>query len=722
MKSSLFTSALIIITTTITAQKSITLDDIYRHYQFYPEGVHGINSMKDGEHYTVIEGRTAIVKYRYKTGKPVDTLLNLEDLEGAGVRSFFEYALSHDERTILIASNRESIYRHSYTADYHIYHLGSDYLKPLSEQGKQQLATFSPDGSMIAFVRENNLFVHEIASGKDIQVTYDGERNRIINGAPDWVYEEEFGFSKAFAWSPNNRYIAYYRTDESRVKEFSMTRYGELYPDQYSFKYPKAGEDNALVDIYVHYLLSGESTKIDLGEETDRYVPRIFWTADPEKLAIFKLNRLQNKLDLIFADPGNGKSNLILTEEEDAYISEVNDQKIRFLGDGRHFTWISEKDGYKHIYLYDYIEGNMKPITQGFWDVIEFLGVDEAADLVYYTAYEESSIESHLYRVRPDGTGRKKLTGDPGWHTAEFSDNFKYYILRHSTGNTAPVYGLYNARGRKIRELVDNASLNEKMESYGFTEKEFFTVENRSGDRLNAWMIKPRDFDPEKKYPLLMYVYGGPESQLVRDSWSHGDPWFQMLAQKGIIVACVDNRGTDGRGEAFRKATYMQLGKLETMDQIDAGTYLGSLPYIDENRIGMFGWSYGGYMTASCLFKGGGLFRAGIAVAPVTNWRFYDTIYTERFMRTPRENAEGYDENSPINHVEGLEGEFLLIHGMADDNVHFQNSVELAEALIQAGKQFEIMFYPNRDHGIYGGNATYHLRFMMTEFLLENLK
>ena len=711
---------ILLITLTASGQdtKTITLVDAFQSRTFSAEGLYGLRSMNDGVHYTIQNGNT-IDKYSYKTGEQVETLFDAADFPE--LSSFSGYHFNELETKILMETGVESIYRHSYTASYHVYDMELKTLVPVSEEGKQQLGTFSPDGSQVAFVRDNNLYIRNLSQKEESQITFDGVRNEIINGAPDWVYEEEFGFSQGFQWSPDGQRIAFYRFDERRVKEFHMTMFGPLYPESYEFKYPKAGEENSIVSIHVYNLESDKITSMDVGEEADQYIPRIKWTRDPEVLSIMRLNRLQNQLDILHANAGSGTSRVVYSESNKYYISEASDNTITYLSDGESFILNSERDGYFHLYHYNFKSGQIKPITTGDYDISSFMGFDEKQQRLYYSSYEGSSIQRHVYSIKLDGTKKQKLSTQPGTNRATFSTSFKYYILNHSSANTPPYITLHNQKGKMIRVLKDNERLKETVKEYGYAKTEFLTVPTSSGEDLNAWIIKPNDFDPGKEYPLFIYVYGGPESQNVSDSWGRRGAWFQMLVQQGFIVACVDNRGTNGRGETFRKATYMKLGELETIDQVEAAQWFGAQDYIDNERIGIFGWSYGGYMTSLCMTKGKGTFKMGIAVAPVTTWRYYDTVYTERFMRTPQENSSGYDDNSPINFADGLQGKFLLIHGGGDDNVHFQNSMDFAEALVQANKQFEMQFYPNKNHGIYGGSTTIHLYTRMTDFILENL-
>ncbi len=699
-------------------KENISLDDIYRNYSFYPNSIDNLRSMNDGLSYTILEQGNTITRWKYETGEQTDVIFKLTNTEIKGIS---DYEFSADERKILISTSKERIYRRSFKAEYYIYELNTKVLKPLSEKGKQQLATFSPDGRKVAFVRDNNLFIVDLESKSEIQVTQDGEANKIINGATDWVYEEEFGFAKGFAWSPDSKKIAFYRFDESGVKEFSMTMYKELYPDEYRFKYPKAGEANSLVTIHTFDLDNKQVVTMDIGAETDLYVGRILWTKDPSKLSILRLNRLQNVLDILHADASTGKSEIVLTEKNDKYINEPTDNSVIYLPDGQNFIFQSERSGWLHFYQYNFVKKELSAVTSGNFDICGFKGFDPKSKTLYYLSHERGAIYQDVYSIRSDGSKKIRISTQEGWSDAEFSSSFKYYILEYSAADIPNKYTLHDSKGKQIRVLEDNSELAGRMKEFNFVKHEFISIPAGQGISLNAWIMKPADFDPSKKYPLFMNVYGGPQSQSVTDAFSFGDSWNQMLVQKGYIVVCVDGRGTDGRGENFRKSTYMQLGNFETQDQIAAAMWFGDQSYIDANRIGIFGWSYGGYMSLLCLFKGADIFKMAISVAPVTNWRYYDSVYTERFMRTPQENASGYDDNSPINHVQKMKGKLLLIHGMADDNVHFQNSVELVQKLIECNKQFDMQFYPNRNHGIYGGNSTIHLYTKMTDYIEENL-
>jgi dipeptidyl-peptidase 4 len=704
------------------SKQVITLEDVFKSGKFRGEFFPGIQSMKDGQHY-IRQDKGYFIVYDYETGVRADTMVSATDLIPAGDTlpiTINAFALSMDETKILIASQTESIYRHSTQSYYYIYDLRSRSLTPLSDGGKQRLAEFSPGGERVAFVRGNNLFIKDLETSHENQITTDGIVNEVINGATDWVYEEEFGFTKAYYWSPDGKKLAFYRFDETHVMEFTMMFWGGLYPEPYRFKYPKAGEANSEVKIMVYEIPTGRTVIMDVGEETDIYIPRIKWTQDPEVLSIQRLNRLQNELEILLANTGTGATEVLYTEKNRYYIDITDD--LTFLKNGEQFLITSEQDGYNHIYLFDMLGNLETQVTKGEWDVSGFIGLDEEKGIVYYTSAESSPLNREVYSVKLDGKDKTKLSGKNGNNRAVFSEKFAYYLNTFTDANTPPVITLHRHTGEKVRNLVDNQKLRQTITDYNFVEKEFFEFTTSEGVQLHGWMMKPDDFDPTRKYPVLMYVYGGPGSQTVQNSWGGGSVWYQYLISKGLIVVSVDNRGTGSRGEEFKKMTYLQLGKYETLDQMEAAKYLGNLGYVDPHRIGIWGWSYGGYMAALCLTKAPDLFSVGIAVAPVTNWRYYDNIYTERFMRTPQENPSGYDDNSPINHADKLKGRILLIHGTADDNVHVQNTMDFVSALVASNKQFDLQLYPNSNHGIYSGtNTTFHLYTRMTNFIIENL-
>lgn len=702
--------------------KQITIEDIWESGKFSPRGISGLVSMKDGIHYTVRQ-RDSINQYRYDDGKLVQTILHKGMLVPDGATSpiqFNSYNFSNDESKMLLSTETESIYRHSSVSNFYIFDRTNQKLTLLSSNEKQRLADFSPDGNMVAFVRDNNLFISNLIDGSEKQITHDGLQNQVINGTTDWVYEEEFAITKGFYWSPDGKNIAFMRFDESNVKEFRMVNYGNLYPDYYEFKYPKAGEDNSVVSIHIYNISSGKTIRVETGDETDIYLPRLQWTQDASKLSVQRLNRHQNNLEILLADAATGKTSLIYSEKNKYYIDITND--LTFLNDNKHFLITSEMSGYNHIYLYSLNGSLLRPVTSGSWEVTNFYGVDPKNERVYYQAAKNSPVDREIYSIALSGKGERILAGAPGTNIASFSKSFEYFIGTHQTANQPPAISLFTGQGKRIRELETNDKLKETVQEYNFSMVEFFNFTTSENVTLNAWMIKPPDFDPTQKHPVLIYVYGGPGSQTVQNTWGRAQSaWFQMLAQMGYIIVSVDNRGTGARGEEFKKMTYLQLGKFEILDYIESAKYLGSLPYADSKRIGIFGWSYGGYMALLCMTKGSDYFSTGIAVAPVASWKHYDNIYTERFMRTPQENPEGYNDNSPINFADSYKGKLLIVHGTADDNVHVENSVDMIDALIKSKKQFEMLLYPNRDHGIYGGNTRSHLFQKMTDFLEKNL-
>jgi len=700
-------------------KKPFTLDDI-QNGLFKTESVNGLNWMNDGQYYTdVIKGN--IIKYEVKNGVEVEVIAKGSDIISTETNKpieFDNYKFSKDETKILFSAETEHIYRHSTKSIYYVYDIKNKKLHRLSK-GKQSYATFSPDGSKIAFCRDNNLFFINLEDKAEKQITQDGELNKIINGSTDWVYEEEFSFTKAFFWSPESNKIAYYTFDESDVKEYNLQKWGNLYPTDYKFKYPKAGEKNSTIKISVYNINISKNTKIDIGSETDIYIPRITWTTDNNLLSIKRMNRLQNKLEILHADANNGTSTIVFSETSKTYVDLEYTDDLTYLDNNKGFIQSSEKSGFKHLYLFDMTGKQIRQITIGNWEVKEFYGIDEKSQTLFFTSTEVSPIESRLYSINLSGKDKKKLTNAKGVHTPSFSGDLKYYMDYHSSSDGVLKVSLHKADGMLIKALEENFKLKDKLDQYALGKKEFIKVPIPSGEILNGYLIKPSDFDANKKYPVLMHVYGGPGSQQVLDGYA-GVNWMQVLTEQGYIIACVDNRGTGARGKEFRTITYANLGKLEVQDQIDAAKYIGTLPYVDKNRIGISGWSYGGYMSALCLTIGADVFKAGIVGAPVTNWRFYDSIYTERYLKTPQENAEGYDNFSPVTHAGKLKGKMLLIHGTGDDNVHFQNSITFVDALVKAGKQFEVFYYPNQTHGV-NGYSKIHMNKLMLNFVLKNL-
>ncbi|MBR5254653.1 MAG: DPP IV N-terminal domain-containing protein [Bacteroidales bacterium] len=698
-----------------SSQQEITLEDIWAKGTFRGKGIDGIRSMKDGKHYCILT-QNAIEKYDYAKASKVGEMVKFSELDLKGY--VVDYQFSADESKVLLILNPELIYRHSYLANVFVYDIASKKLTSVAEE-KIRLAELSPNSQKVAYVSNNNIFIFDIASMQTKQITTDGEFNYIINGTTDWVYEEEFAITKGFFWSNDSEKIAYYKFDESKVKQFSMTIYGDLYPEEYVYKYPKAGEDNSVVEIFVYDLKNDKTNHIDMGMNKDIYLPRLQWTPNDE-VFIHKLNRHQNQYELFIASTNDYKPKKIYEERNQYYIEQVED--VVFLNDKKHFILKSERNGYMNLYKIGIYDRQIDPITQEKYDIDQVCYINPKTEEIFYTAAQSEAYNRELLVV--DKKKKiKKLSGETGTYSADFSANGEYYISTFSNTDTPVQYTINNNKGKVLIVLEDNKEQKEVLAQYGAERKEFGKFKTSQGHELNYWMIKPSNMEAGKEYPLLMYVYGGPGSQEVLNSQSRFSDymWFRMLAQKGYVVACVDGRGTGMRGEEFKKCTYMELGKYETEDQIEAAKYFGSLDYIDKERIGIFGWSYGGYMSTLCITKGADYFKTAIAVAPVTTWRYYDNVYTERFMRTPQENPKGYDDNSPINHVEKLKGNYLLVHGTADDNVHFQNSMDLVTALIKANKQFEQFAYPNKNHSIYGGNTRLHLYTLMTDFILRKL-
>ncbi|MFK7806537.1 MAG: S9 family peptidase [Saprospiraceae bacterium] len=704
--------------TTAAATKEITVEDIWQNYTFYAKSVPGFNFQNDGKHYTLLE-KNQVKQYDLTTGKFTKTLFNGSEAKTEGFDGTFDsYSFSADEKSMLLETNSEAIYRRSSKANFYVWD-GKE-LAALSKKGKQRDATFNAEANKVAFGMDNNLYYKDLKKGVTVQITEDGKTNEIINGAADWVYEEELSFAKAFHWSPDGKKIAFMRFDETEVQEFTMTLYNDdAYPEYQTFKYPKVGETNAKVTVHIYDLSNNAITKADLGSDYE-YIPRIKWTQNANTLCVTKMNRHQNELQLVLVDATTGKAKPMLTEKNKYYIDITDD--LTFLENGKQFIWSSEKDGYNHIYLHDLSGKMIRQITSGDYDVTAMYGVDEKNGRVFYQAAAKSPMQREIYSIDLNGKKKKQLTKMEGTNSAQFSSTFDYFVNTHSSSNKASTYTVYDRKGQVLRTIEDNAAIADLQKSFGTTPVEFFNFKTSEGVTLNGWMIKPANFQAGKKYPVLQYVYGGPGSQTAQDQFGSFNYWWhQMLAQKGYIVVSVDNRGTGARGQEFKKMTYQQLGKYETIDQIETAKYLASQDYVDADRIGIWGWSYGGYMSSLALLKGNDVFKTAIAVAPVTNWKWYDSIYTERYMRTSKENPEGYADNSPVYFADQLKGNYLIVHGIADDNVHFQNTTEMVNALVMANKQFDTYFYPNRNHGIYGGPTRLHLYNKMTRFLMEKL-
>ena len=717
-----------------SSAQQVTLQEVATG-AYRTEGIYGIKPMLDGEHYTQISrDRKKIVKYSFKTGKEVATIFDVSTARNITLKSFDDYIMSPDESKILIQTETKAIYRRSYTAVHYIFNVRNNTLETLSDGGPQQVPLFSPDGNQIAFVRDNNIFLVKLLFGNsESQVTKDGKFNHVLNGIPDWVYEEEFGFNRAFDFSADGTMLAYIRFDESQVPMYSFPWYKGLkpsldeysvYPGAYEYKYPMPGVDNSKVTVHTFDIKSKVTRQMDLPLDADGYIPRIQFTDNPDVLAISTLNRHQNRFDLYFANPRSTLCKLVVRDEAEQYIKEEAYGNLSFYPEN--FVMMSERDGYNHLYLYSAGGNLIKQITKGEFEVKEYIGWDKKTNTYYYSSNEGSPLRTAIYKI--DAKGRKtKLSTHEGTNRAIFSKSMKYFINTFSNISTPPLITINDNTGKELITLVDNQRLKDKIASMTLPSKEFFTFKTSDGVELNGWMIKPANFDPNKKYPVIMHQYSGPGSQQVLDRWnigSRGDNGMfeAYMADRGFISVCVDGRGTGGRGAAFEKCTYLSLGVKEARDQVETALYLGSLPYVDAKNIGIWGWSFGGYNTLMSMSEGTPVFKAGVAIAAPSDWRFYDTVYTERFMRTPKENMEGYEASSAMNRVNNLHGALLLIHGTADDNVHLRNASEYSEALVQADKQFDMHIYTNRNHSIRGGNTTKHLLTRVTNFFIEHLK
>ncbi|MBZ9786841.1 S9 family peptidase [Psychroflexus sp. CAK57W] len=703
--------------------EDISLEDIWSG-EFSQERMQNLQSLKDGKSYIVQDYDRAsqtmkVDVFSYKTGEKTATLFSSNSIPGLSI--FQTFSLSKDETKVILGTEVEPIFRHSTKGIYYVYDLESKKLTQLDD-AKIQSPTFSADGTKVGYVKDNNIFYKNLETNSTVKVTTDGEKNKIINGVTDWVYEEEFAFVRAFEWNPGGTKIAYLKFDETKVPEFSMDLYGrygqDLYPSQEVFKYPKAGEDNAKVSLHLFDLESKSNSGIGL--DAYEYLPRLKWTQDENLFSIQSFNRHQNEIKLYLINAETKEARLVLTETDNAYVDVTDD--LTFLKDNS-FIWTSEKDGWKHIYHYAEDGSLINQVTDGAWEVTNYYGFDDKSGRIYFQSTENGSVNRDVYSIVANGKNKVRLTRKTGTNRADFSADYTYFVNTFTNTTTPAVYTLHKAKnGKLVREIKDNSALLTKLDGYNLSPKELSTLEV-NGNELNTWMIKPPNFDPEKTYPLLMFQYSGPGSQSVSNTFfGTNDYWYQMLAQQGYIVACVDGRGTGFKGRDFKKVTQKELGKYELEDQISSAKLFGARDYIDGDRIGIWGWSYGGFMSTNAIFQANDVFKAAIAVAPVTSWRFYDTVYTERYMTTPQENPSGYDDNSPITHVDEFDkGNYLLVHGSGDDNVHVQNTMQLIEALVQANKQFDWRIYPDKNHGIYGGNTRLHLYTLMTNFIKENL-
>jgi dipeptidyl-peptidase-4 len=706
----------------IAIAQDLTVERIWKNYEFVSKRIDGFNSLPDGESFTKIvdeAGKQSLQKFTFKklAGKGTE-LINLSAITFNGKQlEIEEITLSKSGNLAIIMNNINPIYRRSYSAQIYLYDIQTKKVTPVPAKSAQTLPTLSPDEKKLAYISENNLYVFDIASGTNTAITTDGKINEIINGTTDWVYEEEFAITQGFGWSPDSKYLAFLRFDESQVKQFQMAMYGSLYPEQYTFKYPKAGEDNSKVTMHIVDVESNKKSQLDLGKY--EYIPRFQWSPVANELIVLTMNRHQNDLKYhLVKNPANPNASVFFNEKNETFV-EI-DNNLLVLKDGKSLIRTSEASGYNHLYQL-FFDGTQKAITSGTWDVIELYGIHEKTNTVYYASAQNGAIYRTLYSIELNGTNQVALSPLTGTHHAEFTQGFNYFVRTSSYANQPESYALCDRKGKELKLLEDNAGLKQQLAAMKLSQKEFIQVPGVDGN-LNAWIMKPIDFDPTKKYPVYFTVYCGPGSNTVSDEFEGMNYMYhQLLCQKGYLVISVDPRGTMFRGEKFKKSTYKQLGKLETEDLIAVAKHLQTWSYVDKNRIGIQGWSYGGFMTALAMTKGADVFTTGISVAPVTNWRYYDNIYTERYMQLPQENANGYDDNSPVNHVTKLKGKFLLIHGSADDNVHYQNTMELISALVKANKQFDLFIYPNKNHGIYGGNTRNHLFNMMLDYTLNNL-
>jgi len=705
---------------TLTAQtKEITIDDIWNG-KFRPQFIYGLTALPSSDYYSKIDHKAPHVYeiniYDYPTQKKITTAFSTKDYPFLG---YFDYTFSKDESKILIGTEKKAIYRHSSSGIYYVYDRNTEKLIKINEKPIQE-PSLSPDNTKVAFVQHNNLYYKNLQNGETIQITYDGQKNKIINGIPDWVYEEEFSYSKAYEWNPDGTMIAFVKFDESKVPEYSMIKYDKkLYPEVVTFKYPKAGENNSKVSLHLYRIKENKTQKIDFKGEYE-YLPRIKWTNKSDCLSFITLNRLQNDLKLYKHNTSFKKTGVIVERKDNKYIDLEATDNLTFLPDGN-FIWSSEEDGWNHFYLYNYKGKKIRQITKGEWEITDFYGYHPKTKRLYYQSTEPGSINRAVYSIDLNGKHKKILSRENGTSSADFSANFKYYINTFSNIHTPYTFTIHKGKnGKLIKTLLDNHQLLEKLKSYTLPEKVFTTVKGKDGTDLNAYVIKAQN--NQKESPLFVYQYSGPNVQTVRNTWlSSNDYYHFILAKKGYTVISIDPRGTGGRGAAFKKATYKQLGKLELEDITSGALNFASKNSIDKTRIGIWGWSFGGFMSSNAILKKPDVFSLAIAVAPVTNWRFYDTVYTERYLQTPQENPEGYDQNSPLFFTEGLKGNFLLIHGSLDDNVHLQNSMRLSKKLQENDKAFDQMIYTDKNHGIYGKKTRHHLYKKMLKFITNHL-
>lgn len=726
-------TALLMFVATMSAGGKLTLPDITSG-KFAAKTVNGINPIEGTDTYARIsQDGERVVCCSFKTGKELSVLFDVKNTMGCKIDGFDDYVLSPDGKRMLIQTKTERIYRRSFKADFYIYNIESRRLDRLSDGDKQQIPTWSPDGQQVAFVREGNIFLVKLLyDNAEIQVTKDGKFNEVINGLPDWVNEEEFGFNSALTFNADGTMICWIRYDESKVKTYSLEMYKGMkpakeeyaaYPGSYSYKYPKAGEDNSTVSAWSYDIKSHKINRLQVPLDADGYMPRIKPTNDPMRIVVYTMNRHQDDLCLYAVNPRSTVAQLIIKEHVDKYVREEAMEGVKFVGDK--ILLPSDRSGYTKLYIYNMNGQLQRTIGDGNYDITSVYGYDPKTGDVYYQAAALGATDRQVYVTHKNGK-TVRLTDREGWNTAFFSGDFQYFVNTWSDYNTPYVFTTRTREGKLINTIEDNKAVKQLVSDYGFCKREPFSFTTSEGVALNGWMVKPKDFDANKKYPVIMHQYSGPGSQQVTNSWSagsmgQGGAFDSYLAQEGFIVVSVDGRGTGGRGSEFEKCTYLNLGNLESKDQVETALYVGSLPYVDKDRIGIWGWSYGGFNTLMSMSEGRGVFRAGVAIAPPTNWKYYDSVYTERYMRTPKENPDGYATN-PIERASKLHGALLICHGTADDNVHPQNTYEYSEALVQADKDFRELFYTNRNHGIFGGNTRNHLLRQVAQFFKTELK
>ena len=724
---------MLLATSNVSADNKITLKDVTGK-TFTPKYITGVDPIKGTDRYASIsnDGRQ-IIEYAFKTGNQTRVLFDIANTHGESIKQLDGYTLSPDGKRMLIQTNTHKIYRRSFTADYYIYTIQSRKLEKLSTGGPQQIPTWSPDGNQIAFVRDNNIFLVKLLyDNAESQITKDGKFNEIINGVPDWVYEEEFSTNRSLCFTADSRMLCWIKYDERKVKEYSLQLFmgshptmkaNEVYPGTYTYKYPKAGEDNSIVSVWSYEIQTHKTNRLQVPLEGDGYIPRIKSTNDANRIIVFTMNRHQDVLNLYAVNPRTTLSQLLIKEQGDKYVKEEAMEGITI---GQNSILLpSDRDGYMHLYLYNMNGSLIRKIGDGNYDITSIYGYDETTGGVYYQAAGINPHDRQVFVSHKNGK-TERLTDTNGWNKAVFSGDYKYFLNTWSNYNTPYVFTIRDSKGKVLSTPVDNKELKEKVKTYGFNGRETFSFTTSEGVKLDGWMVKPKDFDTNKKYPVILFQYSGPGSQQVIDAWNagsmgNGGAFDYYLAQQGFIVVCVDGRGTGGRGAAFEKCTYLRIGELESRDQVETALWLGKQSYIDKERIGIWGWSFGGFNTLMGMSEGRPVFKAGVAVAPPTNWRYYDTIYTERYMRTPKENGSGYATN-PIQRANALHGALLICHGMADDNVQPQNTMEYTEALIQADKNFKENIYTNRNHGIYGGNTRIHLLRQISNWFIEHLK